>query len=250
MGSGITNVDISNFIEKDENSDLKQNFAGVFSMDYTTKFINFEKMIELSKKGKTKKAKYPFAIYNSDDHKKPGTHWWSFIDIYPRNDLFFFDSHGLDGFRYFIVDNDQKIIDEVLYDFSDCKESQSDFKIKLCKLTFDRNVWEKMSSNKKEQLTEVAINFFHLLNEFAKLKKSNIMNIIIVENDLQELTSQTCGIFQLYFYKNLFDPATESGILKHEKLTKKTTETILNEIFTVDADENERRIKIFKQEFM
>ena len=43
------------------------------------------------------------------------------------------------------------------------------------------------------------------------------MNIVILENDLQELTSPTCGIFQLYFYKNLFDPSIQSTILQQEK---------------------------------
>ena len=32
------------------------------------------------------------------------------------------------------------------------------------------------------------------------------MNILIVEHPAQELTSSTCGLFQLYFYKNIFHP--------------------------------------------
>ena len=32
------------------------------------------------------------------------------------------------------------------------------------------------------------------------------MNILIVENDLQSLTTSICGLFQLYFYKNIFEP--------------------------------------------
>ena len=74
---------------------------------------------------------------------------------------------------------------------------------KLCTMTFDTTVWEKMSNQKKSQLNETATYFC----QFAKLKKTNKMNIVILENDLQELTSPTCGTFQLYFYKNLFDPS-------------------------------------------
>ena len=40
------------------------------------------------------------------------------------------------------------------------------------------------------------------------------MTIAIVENDLQKLSSSTCGIFQLYFYKNLFDPPLQSLIIR------------------------------------
>ena len=76
------------------------------------------------------------------------------------------------------------------------------------------------------------------------------MNIVIVENDLQKLSSSTCGIFQLYFYKNLFDPPLQSKIVNHKALNMSTVETLLNEIFTTETEENEKRIKLFKQEFL
>ena len=47
------------------------------------------------------------------------------------------------------------------------------------------------------------------------------MKIITLDNQLQELTTDTCGIFQLYFYKNLFDPDSDSKMLNDEFLTKK-----------------------------
>ena len=31
------------------------------------------------------------------------------------------------------------------------------------------------------------------------------MKTILLDDQLQELTTDTCGIFQLYFYKSLFD---------------------------------------------
>ena len=103
---------------------------------------------------------------------------------------------------------------------------------------------------KKSQLNETATNFFHLLYQFAKLKKTNKMSIVIIENNLQELSSSTCGIFQLYFYKNLFDPSIQSMILQHKNLNTETVKTLLNEIFTAETQENEWRIKLFKQEFL
>ena len=75
------------------------------------------------------------------------------------------------------------------------------------------------------------------------------MNLLILENTIQKLTSVTCGQFQLYFYKNLFDPDDQSKTLNHQKLTKNTLETRINEIFSTDINENEYRIKIFKEEF-
>ena len=245
MGDGITNTQIQNFFENEENEDLKNNFVGVFSMDYVTKYIKFHELIK-----ERRESKYPFAIFNTDPHNKAGTHWWSSLDIHPKKNLLLFDSHGITGFKYFIVDNDEKIIDALLYDYKKCKSNNPLFEIKLCSMTFDLNVWEKMPKQKKAQLNERATYFFHLLYQFGKLKKVNKMTIVIVENDLQKLTSSTCGIFQLYFYKNLFDPPLQSSIVSHKNLNITTTESLLNEIFTLDPEENEHRIKLFKQEFL
>ena len=62
------------------------------------------------------------------------------------------------------------------------------------------------------------------------------MTVLMVDDELQELYSDTCGVFQLYFYKHLFDPDENSKILLDEHLTKKTVETLLNEIFTEDKN--------------
>ena len=48
---------------------------------------------------------------------------------------------------------------------------------------------------KKKQFTDTAQNFFHLLAQLAMLKRTNDMNILIVEHAVQELTSSPCGVF-------------------------------------------------------
>ena len=85
-----------------------------------------------------------------------------------------------------------------------------------------------MSQKTKDQLTDTAQNFFHLLEQFGKLKKTYCMNVLILENTIQDLISPNCGEFQLYFYKNLFDPYEISKILSHQTLNKRTLETIIN----------------------
>ena len=72
------------------------------------RFINHSAMIE------EKKGKYPFIIANTDADNEKGTHWWSILNIEPRNELFFFDSFGLDGLKHFIIQDDRKIIDKIL----------------------------------------------------------------------------------------------------------------------------------------
>ena len=108
---------------------------------------------------------------------------------------------------------------------------------------------QKMSNKTKDQLTDTAQNFFHLLEQFAKLKKTHCMNILILENEIQDLVSPDCGQFQLYFYKSLLKKKEKSKILSHETLNKSTLETIINEIFSTDINKKEYIIKKFKEEY-
>ena len=62
---------------------------GTYSIDSITKYINFYEII------KQRNAKYPFAISNTDKENEPDVHWWSFMDIHPKNNLFLFDSNFL-----------------------------------------------------------------------------------------------------------------------------------------------------------
>ena len=89
----------------------------------------------------------------------------------------------------------------------------------------------KKSQKTKDQLTDTAQNVFHLLEQLAKLKKTHCMNVLILENSVQDLISPNCGEFQLYFYKNLFDPDEKSKILNHQTLNESTLETIIMKFF-------------------
>ena len=71
------------------------------------------------------------------------------------------------------------------------------------------------------------------------------MKIILLDDQLQELTTDTCEIFQLYFYKNLFDPVRDSKIIDDEFLTQKTVTTLLNEIISTNKEKNEEEMKLF-----
>ena len=111
MNKELSNFQIDDFFKDEENADLKKDYMGTYSIDSITKYINFYEMI------KQRNAKYPFAIFNTDKENEPGVHWWSFMDIHPKNNLFLFDSFGLEGFKLFIVNNYRQIINQLLYNF-------------------------------------------------------------------------------------------------------------------------------------
>ena len=71
----------------------------------------------------------------------------------------------------------------------------------------------------------------------------------MVEDRVQDLDSSTCGIFQLYFYDNLFNPDENSKIQDKTKLNKKTIETLLKELFVFNnEDQNEQTIRQYAKD--
>ena len=119
---GISNFQIENAITNNGDNDLTPNSVGVFPSNYLNKFIDYATMIST-------KDKYPFIVANADDSNKQGTHWWSILDIEPKSDIFFFDSFGLDGLKHFIMQDDRKIVEKIL--FGTEKMTRTDNKITL-----------------------------------------------------------------------------------------------------------------------
>ena len=134
-GNGITNIEIEKFFDDETNNDLIINFMGIYSSDSITKYINFYDII------KERRAKYPFTIFITDRENKPGTHWWSFLDINLKKDLLLFDSFCFAGFKEFIVVNDINIVDKLLFNFK--KFNKKDTKINLVSLTFSTETYKK-----------------------------------------------------------------------------------------------------------
>ena len=99
------------------------------------------------------------------------------------------------------------------------------------------------------RLTPTAQDLLHLMNEFGKLHKiKDIVKIHLVDDQLQKIEMDTCGMFQLYFYFNLFMPFENSSIINDKKLLKSTIEKLLNEIFSLDRSKNEVAVEKFAEE--
>ena len=150
---------------------LKKNYMGTYSIYSITKYINFYEII------KRRNAKYPFAIFNTDKENEQGVHWWNVLDIYPKYSLFLFDSFGLEGFKLFIVNNDQPIINQLLYNFGKCKVKSNE-KLTLCSMILYVQTCEKMQQKTKSQLTETAQNFFSFTRTICQIKKKSLHEYI------------------------------------------------------------------------
>ena len=239
--AGISNEAIDDFIEKVDDNDLKNNFIGVFPSNLTNKFISYHSIM------KTKpKVKYPFIIMNTDRSDSDGTHWWSFLDLHPKKDIFLFDSFGFNGFKKFIIDNDEKLLNKILFNIKTF--GKNDRKVTLISLTFSMVQYQKMKG--LSELRTTTQDLLHLMYEIGKLHDvKDEINVFTVDDQLQKTETDTCGIFQLYFYYNLFNPLKTSSIIESSSLGRNTIEKLLNEIFSLDQDANERTVSQFALEY-
>ena len=52
---------------------------------------------------------------NADQSDKKGTHQWSFLNLHPETEIFLFDSFEFECFKEFILQDDQKVLNKILY---------------------------------------------------------------------------------------------------------------------------------------
>ena len=147
---GISNFQIENAITNIEDNNLISNFVGVLPLNYMNIFIDHAAMVST-------KGKYSFIIAITDDSNKQGTHWRSILDVEPKNDIFFFDSFGLDGLKHFIMQDDRKIVEKIL--FGTEKMTRADNKITLCKVRFNLSASKNLSQAELDSLSNTAVNF-------------------------------------------------------------------------------------------
>ena len=92
-------------------------------------------------------------------------------------------------------------------------------------------------------------DLLHLMYQFGKLHKvKDTIQVHLVYDHLQKTETDTYGIFQIYFYFDLFVPFEKMSIIKDAKLSKKAIEKLLNEIFSLNRDQNEKEVEKFAEE--
>ena len=152
----IPNKDIEKLFENEKNDDIKQNFISIYSSNLITRFINYYKMI------KEKDCCYPFAIFNTDRANKPGTHWRSFLNIYPKTELPLFDSQGFQGLKYFIIDNDEPTINKLLYNLN--KFNKKDKTVNLVSLKFSIETYRKLKKKRNIKINRYCQRLFSFVS--------------------------------------------------------------------------------------
>ena len=127
------------------------------------------------------------------------------------------------------------------------KFGKNDRKITLISLTFSMREYEKIKDLK--ELRTTTQDLLHLMYEFGKLHNiENEVTVFSLDDQLQKVETDTCGVFQLYFYYNLFNPLKKSSIVQDSVISKHTFEKLLNEIFSLNKEQNENIVTQFALE--
>ena len=79
-------------------------------------------------------------------------------------------------------------------------------------LRFSISQYKKLKNFDK--LSKMAVDLLQLLNEYGKKHRlRNEVIVQLVDDQLQMIGKDTCGMYQIYFYVNLFNPLDNSSIL-------------------------------------
>ena len=99
MNKGLTNFQIKIFFQNEENEEIKENFMGVYSMDSVARYINLHEIKKMQKMVNILLQYLIQANITKEEHTG-GVFWISIL-----KNFFLFDGLGIEGFKFFIVNN-------------------------------------------------------------------------------------------------------------------------------------------------
>ena len=117
-----------------------------------------------------------------------------------------------------IVQGDEKIAKKVLKGVQNIAQDKTE--LSLVNVNYSANTYKKLLDQDKLSLLETVNDFFHFIESFSRYEKQNTISMWVLEDPIQNLTTDTCGIFQICFYENLFFPDNDSKLHEHKNRQK------------------------------
>lgn len=126
---------------------------------------------------------YAFTIQQKNEMQ---IHWW----------IFLFDSFGLKGLKNVIIKDGKK-------KYIKFCSSLADNKLILVETKFSGTEYKKIAKMELENLSTTARPLSHFTNTFGKLHDVRYeIRMYFLGDQIQKTETETCGIFQLYFFRN------------------------------------------------
>ena len=101
----------------------------------------------------------------------------------------------------------------------------------------------KLPEGEKPALSETCTDFLHSLESFSDYESPSLVHLWLLEDPIQDITSNTCGSFQTFFYEKLFFPDNDSILRKRKRLTYDVIQAFFQELFTTNTEQNEKKIR-------
>ena len=120
--------------------------------------------------------------------------------------------------------------------------------INLANVNLVKNSYSKLSEGEKAALSETCTDFLHFLESFEDYENQSLIHLWLLEDPIQDMTTNKCGYFQTFSYKNLFFPDSESILYKRKRLTYDVIQTFFRELFTKNTEQNEKIIKHYVEQ--
>ena len=138
----------------------------------------------------------------------------------------------------FIVTNDLDIFKKLIPD--QIKQIfMQDSKITLLRWNFKLKSYKKLTQKELNRLSTTARHFFKFPYDFGRYKKiRNTVKVLTVDDNLQSFKTDYCGLFQVYFYLNLFEPIKGSVVteLSSKKIDVKLIDALPNQMLTQELN--------------
>ena len=92
-------------------------------------------------------------------------------------------------------------------------------------VNFVKNSYLKLSEGEEATLSETCTDFLHFLESFADYENQSLIYLWLLEDPIQDITTNTYEYFQTFFYENLFFPDSDSILHKHKRVTYDVIQT-------------------------
>ena len=116
-------------------------------------------------------------------------------------------------------------------------------------VNFVKNGYLKLSEGEKAALSETCTDFLNFLESFADYENQSHIHLWFLEDPIQDITTNTCGYFQTFFYENLFFPDSDTILHKRKTLTYDVIQNFFQELFfTTITEQNERIIRHYVEQ--
>ena len=107
-------------------------------------------------------------------------------------------------------------------------------------VNFVKNSYLKLSEGKKATLSETCTDFLYFLESLADYENQSLIHLWLLEDQFQDITTNTCGYFQTFFYENLFFPDSDSILHKRKRLMYDGIQSFFQELFMTNTEQNKK----------